>query len=80
MIDLSKSEGKTAIPVFVDRLTKMTHLVSSTKEVIATLYARLFMDNVFLLHGMPEFIISYQDPKFVSKFWTELFSILGVGM
>ena len=78
--DLPESEGKTAIAVFVDRLTKMTHLVPCTKEVTATQYARLFVDNVFRLHGMPEVIISDRDPRFVSKFWTELFSILGTGL
>ena len=78
--DLPESEGKTAIAMFVDRLTKMTHLVPCMKEVIATQDARLFVDNVFWLHGMPEEIISDRDPKFVSKFWTELFFILGTGL
>ena len=45
--DLPESEGKTAIAVFVDRLTKMTHLVPCTKEVTATQYAWLLVDNVF---------------------------------
>ena len=34
----------------------------------------------FLLHGMPEVIICDRDTKFVTKFWTELFSILGIGL
>ena len=78
--DLPESEGKTAIAVFVDRLTKMMHMVPCTKEVTATQYARLFVDNVFRLHGMPEVIISDRDPRFVSKFWEELFSILGTDL
>ena len=75
--DLPKSEGKTAIAIFVDRLTKMTHIVPCIKEVTVSQYARLFVDNVFQLHGMPEVIISDRDPRFVSKFWEELFSLLG---
>ena len=51
--DLPESGGKTAIAVFVDRLTKMTHMVPCTKEVTASQYTRLFVDNVFRLHGMP---------------------------
>ena len=78
--DLPESEGKTAITVFVDRLTKMIHMVPCTKEVIASQYARLFVDNVFRLHGMPEVIISHRDPRFVSEFWEELFSLLGTDL
>ena len=34
--DLPESDGKTAIAVFVDRLTKMTYMVPCTKEVTAS--------------------------------------------
>ena len=65
--------------MFVDWLTKMTDLIPCTKEVTATQYARLFVDNLIRLHGIPEVTISDRDPRCVSKFWTELFSILGDG-
>ena len=58
----------------------MTDLIPCTKEVTATQYARLFVDNVFRLHGMAELIISDRDPRFISKFSTELFSIFGTGL
>ena len=57
-MDLPESEGKTAIAVFVDCLTKMIHMVPCTKEVTASQYVQLFMDNVFRVHGIPEVIIS----------------------
>ena len=66
--DLPESDGKTAIAVFVDRLIKMTHMVPCTKEVTASQYARLIVDNVFWLHGMPKVILSNRDLQFVSKF------------
>ena len=67
--NLPESEGKTAIAVFVDRLTKMVHSFPCTKEIIATGYViyRLFINQVFRLHGMLEVIISDRDPRFVSK-------------
>ena len=68
------------IAVFVDNLTKMTHMVFCTKEVIGSQYARLCMDNIFQLHGIPEVITSDRDPGFVSKFWEELFSKLGTDL
>ena len=45
--DLPESDCKTAIAIFVDLLNKMTHMVPCTKEVTASQYARLFVDNVF---------------------------------
>ena len=76
MADLLESEGKTAVAVFVDSLTKMVHFFPCTKEVTATEYTRLFISQVFRLHGMPEVIISDHDPRFVSKLWEEMFSLL----
>ena len=75
--DLPESDGKTAIAVFVDRLTKMVHFFPCTKETTAAEYARLFVNQVFRFHGMPEVIILDRDPCFMSKFWEEMFSLLG---
>ena len=80
VIDFPESEGKTIIIVFVDHLTKMTHMVSCTKEVAVSQYGRLFVNNIFRLHGTPEVIISNRDPSFVRKFWEELFSLLGTDL
>ena len=58
MTDLPELEGKTAVEVFVDRLTKMVHFFLRTKEITSAEYARLFVNQVFRLHGMLEVIIS----------------------
>ena len=55
-------------------------MVPCTKEVIASQDAQLFVDNVFRLHGMPDVIISDREPRFMSKFWEELFSLLGTDL
>ena len=60
--DLPGSEGKTAIAVFVDRLTKMVYFFPYTKEITTAKYARLFINQVFRLHGVLEVIILDQDP------------------
>ena len=78
--DLPESNGFTAIAVFVDRMTKMVHFAPCTKEVTAPEYARIFVDTVFRLHGLPEVIISDRDPRFTSKFWTSLFDLLGTDL
>jgi hypothetical protein len=78
--DLPESDGFTAVAVFVDRYTKMVHFAPCTKEVTAMEYARLFIDHVFRLHGLPEVIISDRDPRFTSKFWRSLFDMLGTDL
>ena len=41
--DLPESNGFIAIVVFVDKLTKMVHLVGGTKEVTTMEYAQIFV-------------------------------------
>ena len=74
--DLPLFSVYTAIAVFVDRLTKMVHFAPCTKEINADQYAQVFIDNVFLLHGTSQVIISDQDPRFTSQLWTQFFQIL----
>ena len=75
--DLPVAKGFTAVAVFVDRLTKMVHFAPCTKEVTAQEYAKLFLETVFKLHGLPSVLISDRDPRFTSKFWSTLFELLG---
>ena len=35
------------------------------------------MDNVFILHGIAQSIVSDRDPTFTSQFWNELFRLQG---
>ena len=77
---LPKSEGKEVILVVVDRLTKFGHFISllhpfSTQEV-----ARIFLDLVVKLHGVPKTIVLDWDKIFTSNFWQKLFKKLGVGL
>ena len=63
--------------VVVDKLTKETHfiLVKSTYNI--DVIAKIFMKDIFILHGFPKAIVSYRDPKFTSNFWEGLFADLG---
>ena len=70
---LPKSEGKTAIVVFVDCLSKMVHFALCTKEISWEKDVQLFIDHVFKHHGLPKVIISNRDLKFTSRFWKDLF-------
>lgn len=70
--------GHDAIITFTDRLTKMVHFAPLKFEgSSAERVARIFVDNVWRLHGVPRKIISDRDPRFVSAFWEELFRLVG---
>ena len=71
------TRGNTGVLVFVDRLSKMVHLVPVRKSITATQCAQLFVEHVFRLHGMPRSIVSDRDPRFTATFWVELFKLLG---
>ena len=46
--------GKNAILVVCDRLFKITHFVTTIEGTSVEGLARLFKDNVWKLHGLPE--------------------------
>jgi hypothetical protein len=60
--------GNTCIVVFVDKLTKMIHVVPTGPKYYAVILADIFLQNVFRLHGMPKHFISDRDSKSNSNF------------
>ena len=66
------------ILVVVNRLTKMVYFIPTMEKILAEELARLFKDNVWKLHGLPESIISDQGPQFVAEIIRELNWILGI--
>ncbi|KAE9171559.1 hypothetical protein PF004_g27521 [Phytophthora fragariae] len=71
------AEGRTGVLVFVDRFTKMVHLIPVSDTVTAAETAGHFIDCVFRHHGLPESIVSDRAPRFTSAFWSSLFQLLG---
>jgi hypothetical protein len=55
----------------------MVRLVPVTTQVTAKELAKLFLDQVWKFHGLPNAIISDRDSKFVSRFWREVHRLLG---
>ena len=54
--------GKDAILVVCDWLSEMIHFIATTEGMLAEGLARLFWDNVWKLHGLPESVILDQGP------------------
>lgn len=63
--------------VTVDRLTKVAHFSPVRSSYNASSVARIFMENIVRLHGIPCRIISSRDPVFTSALWTSLQHALG---
>ena len=69
---------KDAILVVCDRLSKMTYFVAITEETSAEGLARLFRDNVWKLHGLPESVVLDRGPQFAAELTKELNRMLGI--
>ena len=72
--DAHKNNG---ILVFVDRFSKMVHLAAVQESIPAHGCARVFIDTVFRLHGLPRELVSDRDPRFTAAFWQSVFRSLG---
>jgi len=62
----------------VDRLTKIVHFIPTTEKISAEGLARLFRDNIWKLHRLPESIILDRGPQFVAELIRELNRISGI--
>ena len=56
----------------------MAHFVSTTERTMAEGLARIFRDNVWWLHGLPESIILYRGPQFAAGLMRDLNALLGI--
>ena len=61
----------------VDKATKMCHFLPCSESVLAKQVAKLYWQHVGKIHGIPSVLISDRDPRFSSKFWKELWRLLG---
>lgn len=77
---LPPSSGKHCILVVVDRLSKNAHFLALSHPYTAMDIAKLYLDQVFRLHGMPKDITSDRDPTFLSEIWREMFRVHGVDL
>ena len=78
IVELPPSNGFDSVLVFVDRFTKMVHFAPCTKSTDAPGFARIFLDHVVKLHGLPESLVSDRGSVFTSRFWRSLAKTMGV--
>jgi len=78
IMELLVVAGKDAILVVCNRLSKITHFVAMTEGTLAEGLARLFRDNIWKLHGLPESVVLDREPQFVAELIRELNRMLGI--
>ena len=71
------AKGFDGILMVVDRATKMVHLVAVNQTITAAETILVYWNSVGKLHGIPRSVVSDRDPRFVSRFWQELWRLLG---
>ena len=78
IMKLPVSKGHDLILVVCDRFSKMSHFVAMTEKTTAEGLARLFRDNVWKLHGLPESVILDRGLQFAAGMMKELNKMLGI--
>ena len=70
--------GKNAILVVCNRMSKMTHFVATTEGTSAEGLVRLFRNNVWKLHRLPESVVSNRGLQCAAELTKELNKMLGI--
>ena len=66
-----------SIMVLVDKLTKEMHFIPVNSMHKTNDLVKIFMKDIFRLHGLPKAIVFDGDAEFTSNFWKGLSSDLG---
>ncbi|KAH0614171.1 uncharacterized protein H6S33_006057, partial [Morchella sextelata] len=56
----------------------MSHFIPLVAETTAQDLAKIFLGQIWRLHGLPLDIVSDRDAKFTSSFWASLMELLDV--
>jgi len=62
----------------VDSVSKRAHFIPTHTTVTAEGAARLFLHQVWKLHGLPTCVVLDRGPQFVAHFTRELYRLLGI--
>jgi hypothetical protein len=70
-------KGHDSIWVIVDRLTKSAHFIPVRTNYGGEKLAKLYIENIVKLHGVPSRIVSDRGTQFTSRFWKSLHRSMG---
>jgi len=72
--------GNDAIWVIVDRLTKSTLFLPVKMTDLVDKLAKIYVNEVVRLHGVPISIVLDRDPRFTSRLWPSIQRALGTNL
>jgi len=78
VVELPSSSRHDVVMTVVDSVSKRVYFILTHTTVIAEGAARLFLHQVWKLHGLPKCVISDRGPQFVACFTKELYRLLGI--
>ena len=73
----SGEQGFTAILVIVDKLTKFAIIIPTHSTLSQEGFAKLFVEKVVDVYGLPEVIISDRDKRWATIFWKSVVANYG---
>ena len=68
----STKRGNDYVFVVVDLFSKMVILVAYEKIITVEAIDKLFFERILVHFGIPQTIVSDQDSRFLSTFWSSL--------
>jgi len=78
IVKLPLAQGYNTILVVCNCLTKMVHFIPTIGKTSVAGLARLFRDNMWKFHGLPESIILDREAQFAAGMIKELNERLGI--
>jgi len=78
VVELPLSSRHDAVMTVVDLVSKQAHFILTHMTVTVEGAARLFLHQVWKLHGLPKCVISDYGPQFIARFTRELYRLLGI--
>jgi hypothetical protein len=72
----STKHGNDCVFMVIDRFSKMVVLAPCKKSITVEATAKLFFEHVWVHFGLPWTIISDRDSRFLSTFWSSLWSMM----
>jgi len=70
-------KGYDSVWVIIDRLTKSAHFLPVKTTYTASQYAKIYLEEIVSLHGVPISIISDRGAQFTAQFWKSFQAALG---
>jgi hypothetical protein len=72
----STKRGNDCVFVVVDRFSKMAIPAACKKSITEEVTTKLFFERVWVHFGIPQTIVSDRGSRFLSTFWSSLWSLL----